>query len=64
MSEKISRRELIQKSLLGFGLYLYLLLLQVVMMAQMMKAQKYKQIFFMVSQAGIHYKIKLFCGHE
>ncbi|SCZ18319.1 Uncharacterised protein [Acinetobacter baumannii] len=34
------------------------------MMAQMMKAQKYKQIFFMVWQAGTHYKIKLFCGHE
>ena len=64
MSEKISRRELIQKVYSVLGLYLYLLLLQVVMMAQMMKAQKYKQIFFMVLQAGTHYKIKLFCGHE
>lgn len=64
MSEKISRRELIQKVYSVLGLYLYLLLLQVVMMAQMMKAQKYKQIFFMVLQAETHYKIKLFCGHE
>jgi len=64
MSEKISRRELIQKSLLGFGALSIPVALQVVMMAQMMKAQKYKQIFFMVLQAGTHYKIKLFCGHE
>ncbi len=64
MSEKISRRELIQKVSLGFGALSIPVALQVVMMAQMMKAQKYKQIFFMVSQAGIHYKIKLFCGHE
>lgn len=64
MSEKISRRELIQKSLFGFGALSIPVAFTGCNDGSDDESQKYKQIFFMVSQAGTHYKIKLFCGHE
>jgi alkaline phosphatase D len=63
MSEKISRRELIQKSLFGFGALSLPVAFTGCNDGSDDETQKYKQIFFMVLQAVIHYKIKLFCGH-